>query len=108
MRNNDFLWRSVASARQSALFPFHNQDQGSRGNRTRRRSRQSRRFLGLAPAAAMSNSPSIDVARRALRVANHFLATNRLPAFALGAGSQFEPVVHARASIFESGRSGKR
>jgi hypothetical protein len=70
MRKNDFLWRSVASARQSALFPFQNQDQGSRGNRTRRRIRQSGRFLGLAPAAAMSNSPSIDVARQALRVAN--------------------------------------
>src|SRR5690242_18906144 len=77
MRKHDFLWRSVASARQSALFPFQNQDQGSRGNRTRRCIRQSGRFLGLAAAAAMSNSPSIDVARQALRVANHFLETNR-------------------------------
>src|SRR5260221_1528187 len=99
MRKDDFLWRSVASARLSAVFPCRNQDQGSHGNRTRRRIRQSGRFLGLAPAAAMSNSPSIDVARQELRVANHFLKTKGRPAFALGAGSQFEPVVHARASI---------
>src|SRR5258708_347861 len=75
MRNNDFSWRFVASARQSALFPFRNQDPGSRGNRTRRRIRQSGRFLGLAPAAAMSISPSIDVARQALRVKNFVQAT---------------------------------
>jgi hypothetical protein len=61
-KRNHFLWRSVASARQSALFPFQNQDQGSRGNQTMGRIRQSGRFLGLAPAAAMRNSPSIDVA----------------------------------------------
>ena len=108
MRKNHFLWRSVASARRSALLPFQNQDQDSYGNQKRRRIWQYGRFLGLAPAAAMSNSPSIDVARQALRVAKHFVETNRLPAFALGAGSQFERVVHARASIIEGGRSGKR
>jgi len=48
------------------------------------------------------------LSRRVAASFNHFLETNRLPAFALGAGSQFEPVVHARASTFEGGRSGKR
>jgi hypothetical protein len=40
--------------------------------------------------------------------AKYFLEPNRLDAFALDARVRFGPAVHARALIFEGGRSGKR
>ena len=43
-----------------------------------------------------------------VRQSNHFLETNRLLVSALGAGTQLGRAVHAQASIFRGGRSGKR
>jgi hypothetical protein len=43
-----------------------------------------------------------------IEMLSNFLQANRLPASALGAGTQFGRAVHARAYIVGGGRSGRR